>query len=265
MVAAVVLVMPLAAACGSGGGTSGVAAPSGGIAPEVAGELVGRWAHYDVVAYEDEVMRTLIISYGFNDFSVVDGELVDATTFCYSEQLTDQPIDISLSDGATQAIRPIPTPVTVTVTDGIIRLQRPPTPTPVGIRLDDPANDALPSDPADPRIVDDDGDGKPGITVGIVVGDGFSGELYLTRREIFSYDVELSGPGRLDGVVTDESEQLVIGATDPAFLTSKAQWTQYPDLGRSPIYLRRVEGDWDCERLRSSRNDLFPPNPSIDW
>ena len=122
-------IVPLAAACGSEGATSGAAAPGGGLAPEVAGELVGRWAHYDVVAYEDDVMRTLIISYGFNDFSVVDGELVDASTFCFSEQLTDQPIDISLSDDATQAIRPVPTPVSVTVEDGVIRLQRPPTPT----------------------------------------------------------------------------------------------------------------------------------------
>lgn len=265
VVAAVVAVVPLAAACSSDGGGSGEAAPAAGISPEVADALVGRWAHYDVVAYEDEVMRTLIISYGFNDFSVVDGELVDASTFCYSEQLTDQPIDISLSDEATQAIRPVPTPVTVTEVDGTVRLSRSPTPTPVGIRLDDPANDALPTDPADPRIVDDDGDGKPGITVGIVVAGGFSGELYIARREIFSYDVELTAPDRLDGVVTDESEQLVIDATDPAFLTSTAQWVQYPDLDRSPINLRRVDGDWDCERLRSSRDELFPPNPTIDW
>ena len=37
--------------------------------------LVGRYAHYDVVAYESADMKTLIISYGFTDLDVVDGEL----------------------------------------------------------------------------------------------------------------------------------------------------------------------------------------------
>ena len=35
--------------------------------PEGAEELEGRWAHFDVGSYEDDVMRTLIISTGFAD------------------------------------------------------------------------------------------------------------------------------------------------------------------------------------------------------
>lgn len=47
------------------------------VAPEtLGGELVGRWAHYDVVAYEDGQLKTLIISYGFNDFTEVDGQII---------------------------------------------------------------------------------------------------------------------------------------------------------------------------------------------
>ena len=34
-----------------------------------------------------------------------------------------------------------------------------------GAVLDDPANDALPTEPDDPRVRDDDGDGEPGVTV----------------------------------------------------------------------------------------------------
>ncbi|MEZ5297966.1 MAG: hypothetical protein R2697_17345 [Ilumatobacteraceae bacterium] len=113
--------------------------------------LVGRWAHYDVVAYEDGTLKTLIISYGFNDFSVVDGELIDQGSFCFSEQRTDQPIETSLSDAATLAIQPPPTPVAVEEVDDTLRLTRPATPTPVGIELGDPANEPLPTDPNDPH------------------------------------------------------------------------------------------------------------------
>jgi hypothetical protein len=135
----------------------------------------------------------------------------------------------------------------------------------VGIRLDDPANEPLPTDPDDPRIIDADGDGKPGITVNIRVTDDLRGELYIARREIFAYDVRLVEPDLLTGTVTDDSEQLVIGASDPIFASSDANWVQHPDLTKSPIILRRVGAEWDCERLRAERADIFPPTPEIDW
>jgi hypothetical protein len=228
-------------------------------------ELVGRWAHYDVVAYEDDVLKTLIISYGFNDVTEVDGEIVDQASFCFSEQRTDQPIRTSLSDAATQAIKPPPAPLGIDVVDGVLRVQRGATPTPVGIRLDDPFNESLPTDPNDPRIVDDDGDGKPGLTVTIEVTPEFVGELYIARREIFAWEAFLVEPDLLTGVVTDDSEQLVIGASDPIFASSPANWGQYPDLTKSPIILRRVDADWDCERLAAERDTLFPPTPEVDW
>jgi hypothetical protein len=231
----------------------------------VGAELVGRWAHYDVVAYQDDLFKTLIISYGFNDFSLVDGRIVDQAQFCFSEQRTDQPIETSFSDAATQAIKPPPTPIEVDVVDGVLRIRRPATPTPVGIRLDDPANEPLPTDPTDPRIVDDDGDGKPGVTVSIRVSDDLAGELYIARREIFAYEAFLTEPDVLTGTVTDDSEQLVIGASDPMFAITPANWGQYPDLSKSPIILKRVTPDWDCERLAAERDRLFPPTPSVDW
>ena len=235
--------------------------------PVLGQELVGRWAHYDVVAYEDDVLKTLIISFGFNDFTEVDGQIVDQSSFCFSEQRTDQPITTSLSDAATQAIQPPPSVLEIDTVDGVLRVRRPPTPTPVGIRLDDPFNEPLPTDPNDPRIVDDDGDGdgKPGLTVTIEVTPEFIGELYIARREIFAFEAFLTEPDLLTGQVTDDSEQLVIGASDPVFEMSPANWGQYPDLSKSPIILRHVDADWDCERLAAERDDLFPPTPDVDW
>jgi hypothetical protein len=134
----------------------------------------------------------------------------------------------------------------------------------VGIRLDDPANEPLPTDPNDPRIVDDDGDGKPGITVTVGANGAVGGELYLARREIFAYDMVQDGPDSMRGTVTDSSEQLVIGASVPA-LASTTAWEQVADLSLSPIVLVRVGDDWDCDRLSAEIDTLFEAPPPIGW
>ena len=69
---------------------------------------------------------------------------------------------------------------------------------------------------------------------------------------------------RFEGFITDRSEQLVIGASDDIFITP-AQWEQHPDPARNPVIWQRVDETWDCERLAAERDELFPPNPPIDW
>lgn len=267
LLVSVAVLAPLAA-CGSDSGEPDDAASAETTATTTdpaAERLAARYAHYDVVAYESTDMKTLIISYGFTDLEVVDGELQATESFCSSEHRSDQPIAVEMSDAATSAIRPVPTLTTLTTnTDGRAHVSRPATPTGIGVRLEDPANDPLPTDPDDPRIADDDNDGKPGITVNITVAEGLEGELYIARREIFAYEVDEQADGTLTGEVTDNSEQLIIGATNDAFLT-QAEWIQYPDLSKSPIILIPVEDDWDCERLMAERDDLFPPTPEVDW
>jgi hypothetical protein len=270
VLATVLATSVLVGACGGsdGGRADANVAPTttASDAPDVAGaELAGRWAHYDIVAYEDPLMKTMIISYGFTDFAVEGDQLIESEEFCHADQVSDQPIETSISDEATQAIKPASTPVEVAGDAGAWQVERPGTPTPVGIRLEDPANDVLPTDPNDPRIVDDDGDGNPGITVVIRAGGEVFGELYLARREIFAYDMVQDGPDSMTGTVTDSSEQLVIGASTPILESADAQWAQVPDPSLSPILLRRVSEDWDCDRLMAERDELFPPDPAIDW
>ena len=275
---ALLALVPLAsalAACGSDGGTSTPAeaddpgrsttsTTAAGSLPAGAEDLVGRFAHYDVVAYEDDAMRTLIISTGFADLEVRDGKLWNQMTFCHADTVVDQDVDVSISDTATQAIKPVATPVEVTEVDGALHVARPATPTPIGIELDDPATERLPTDPNDPRIVDADGDGHPGVTSTVRVTADFTGEIYLARREIFAYDLVQVDPDRLEGSITDRSEQLILGASDPAFLTP-AQWVQVDDPARNPVIWQRVDPSWDCDRLARERGDLFPPNPDTDW
>lgn len=237
---------------------------SEGSLPEGTSSLVGRWAHFDVVAYEDSTMKTLIISTGFSDLELRDGQLWNQMTFCHADTPTDQNLKVSISDAATRAITPIATPVQVTVVDGKLQIHRPTTPTGIGIRFADPANDVLPTDPNDPRIFDADADGHPGVTSKVSVSDALEGEIYIARREVFAYTVTQQSDDRLSGFVTDNSEQLVIGASNPVFMAS-GQWKQIDDTSRNPVIWERVESDWDCERLAAERQALFPPNPRPDW
>jgi hypothetical protein len=228
-------------------------------------ELEGRWAHFDVVAYEDDTMKTLIISTGFADLEVRDGELWNQMVFCHADTANDLGSEVTFSDAATQAIKPIATPVEVSGEPGELRVVRPATPTPIGIELEDPANEALPTDPNDPRIIDADGDGNPGVTATIKVSEDLQGELYLARREIFAYDVTQVSEDRFEGVIEDDSEQLIIGASDPLFAASDGQWTQLDDPERNPVIWVRVDDALDCDGLAEQRDDLFPPNPKADW
>ncbi len=257
----------LGASCGGNASTTGVTTTVDALSVAANASmqrLAGRYAHYDVVAYQSADMKTLIISYGFTDLALRDGSLIATETFCHAEHRSDQPITTTMADAATTAIRPASIAVTLSDLDGRVRVQRPATPTGIGIHFNDPVNDVLPTDPTDPRIVDDDHDGNPGITAHIKITDTFQGDLFIARREIFAYDVLAQDDGSLTGTVTDHSEQLIVGATNDLFIT-RAPWVQYPDLTRSPILLKPVATDWDCARLMQERPTLFPPTPAVDW
>jgi len=245
-------------------GSGSAASASNEPTPEQIESLAGRYAHYDVVAYQSTDMKTLIISYGFTDLAMKGGSLVATESFCHAEHRGDQPIVTTISDAATSAIKPIPTKVDVSLRNGKLHIERPRTPTGIGIKFADPANDALPTDPNDPRTVDDDGDGNPGITVHVKVTDELQGDIYIARREIFEYQVTQQKNLSLIGTVTDNSEQLIIGASNPMFIT-RSEWLQVPDLNKSPIVLVPVDSDWDCEKLMNQSAEIFPAVPVVDW
>lgn len=229
-------------------------------------EIAGHYAHFDVVAYEDTTtkttMRTFIISYGFTDFYVEDGKLMQSDRFLYSVQkLSRKNTSSGISDKATQAIKPRVQEVELTLIDGIWHMYRPPTPSLLGI-TGDPMQ-ALSTDPNDPNITDPDMDGNPGVTVNISVGKIFSGEIYITRREIFSNYVQLNSDGSLRGYVVDESEQFVIGASKK-ILNQPSNSIQHKDMGLSPLILVPIDANIDTrEELMEIRDQIFPPEPDF--
>ena len=227
--------------------------------------MAGHYAHYDVVAYEGETpngpLSTFVISYGFTDLVIENGELVEYDRFCHAEHKANQPFVTTFPDAATQAILPRSAVVEVYQENGAWKLRRPATPTLIGIDGDPDA--PLSMDPNDPLINDDDHDGKPGITVFVKLFGLIEGEIYLARREVFQNEMALYSDGSMRGVVVDDSEQLVVGAS-LGILNTPNNPDQWDDAGLNPIILIPISDDIDtCEELMANRDSLFPPEPEF--
>ncbi|MBK9121296.1 MAG: hypothetical protein IPM18_17075 [Phycisphaerales bacterium] len=227
--------------------------------------MAGRYAHYSIVAYDGRTpngpLATFIVTYGFTDLVIEGEELVAYDTFCKAKYISNQPFDTIFSDTATQAIRPPGAVVDVYQEDGVWKLNRPATPTLIGIGGD--PNLPLSMDRNDPRISDDDSDGKPGVTVVVKLFGLIEGEIYIARREIFANELTLFSDGSLRGSVIDDSEQLVIGAS-LAILDTPNNPPQRRDPGLNPIILIPVSNDLGtCEELMTIQNSLFPPEPGF--
>ena len=228
--------------------------------------IAGHYAHFDVVAYEDLTtrtpMRTFIISYGFTDFYLEDGNLFQSDTFVHAEQkLSQKNVESYFRDEAVQSIKPRVEQVELSYANGRWQIYRPPSPTLMGI-TGDPSL-PLSRNPNDPNIIDPDEDGKPGVTVEIVIGKLMKGEIYIIRREIYSYYLTLNSDGILYGHVVDSSEQFVIDASLKVLAQESNQY-QHPDFGLSPIMLVPVSDDIDTpEELMAIRDQLFPQEPEL--
>lgn len=226
--------------------------------------LVGHYGHYDIVAYTGKFlgpikMRSLVISYGITEFYLQDNELWTRDRFCFSEYLSNIPFKTSVSDEFTQAIIPKPTKVEVTEHKGQIHIYRPETPTLLGVELDSYL-DPFPEDPNDPAYIDADEDGKPGVTVKVSLGKYFSEELYIARKELFSYRATVRENGNIVGNVYDRSQQHIIAATK-RYLERENNPPQDRDIRKSPLLLVPVDARINCDQLKEMRGTLFPKNP----
>lgn len=125
-----------------------------------------------------------------------------------------------------------------------------------GVRLQDPQNDPLPTDPKDPRIFDQDGDGKPGMTITITVIGFLTGEIYVIQRDWNLLRGRLTSSSTVDGLVEWGSEQVIIGATNPIFLNPNPT---FPDPNPSNSFFRstRLSEEISCEQIRAQRDRLF--------
>lgn len=229
-------------------------------------QIVGHYAHFDIVSYEDnsarQPMRTFIVSYGFTDFYEQDGVLFELDRFCHAkQQINYTSVRSQFPDVATQAIVPVPSPVELTYKNGQWHLFRPATPTLLGVNGDSSLSFADHFEAF--TVVDDDNDGKPGVTVNLTIGGFMKGKIYIARREIFENHLVWLSPERIEGYVLDRSEQKVLGAS-LFFLNKPSDPVQIPDPAMNPIHLIKIPESVDtCEELMARGSEWFPQAPAF--
>jgi hypothetical protein len=125
----------------------------------------------------------------------------------------------------------------------------------LGARLDDPANDALPTDADDSRVTDPDGDGNPGVTVEV---DGFvSGQVYVVQRLVRGLRGTAEPDGRVTGTVIGAGDQAVIGASNAILKTFTPRFEHNPDPKRNTFVWVPVPDGSTCESVVAGRDRLF--------
>ena len=88
--------------------------------------------------------------------------------------------------------------------------------------------DALPSKATDRRLVDQDGDGNPGITI-VLNGQSIFGSIYSVQQQTTSVSAIAVAPTRVEGELAFSSKQNVLGS-DPATIAALyAQSKTSPD------------------------------------
>ena len=119
----------------------------------------------------------------------------------------------------------------------------------LGARLEDPENEALPMDAADPRVFDQDNDGYPGMTVRVGIMGLINGEVYVVQRNRNRLIGAVVSLGFIRGTIEWETEQVILGASSP-FLASGGQGSPDPDPERNFFLARRIDPLLDCADIQ---------------
>jgi hypothetical protein len=119
----------------------------------------------------------------------------------------------------------------------------------LGARLENPENETLPVDAADPRVFDQDDDGHPGMTVRVEIMGLISGEVYVVQRNRNRLIGTVISPGFIRGTIEWETEQVILGASSP-FLAGGGQGSPDPDPERHFFLARRIDPMFDCADIQ---------------
>ncbi len=125
-----------------------------------------------------------------------------------------------------------------------------------GAVLENPETDALPTDSEDPRVIDLEGDGHPGMTIQASILGLFTGEGYAVQRYRYRLDGTVLNADTIIGTIDWTSEQTVLAATNPLFMESFTDGT-HPDPTFHRFVMVRTDASWTCETLRERLPELL--------
>lgn len=174
---------------------------------------------------------------------------------CRIDITSKGPAQPSIPEAFTQAIPTVTAPFRVWTEGEQVLFAKDAVPTVIGAELLDPTRDALPTRANDPRVKDQDKDGKPGVTIK-VSGSLINGEIYLVQRLNYSWQGRVSQPRQLSALLLDKGDQSIVDASQ-AILKSNVPVVNDPDASKSNVSFVELTEAYDCARLNKEAKQLF--------
>jgi hypothetical protein len=117
------------------------------------------------------------------------------------------------------------------------------------------ATDELPMTDTDPRVVDQDGDGNPGVTAAYT-GHG-DGSLYLSLLYRLVFAGTVAANGELTGTTMSESREGFLGSTEVLLTGSTIERMPDPETADNTVRMIKQMNTITCDQLSSVRDVLF--------
>jgi hypothetical protein len=251
---------------GGGGGSTGEGGGPGGCAPvadATVTDVSGRWALRTIGAQRSQPQgldefQTRIISVMLVEQQQGGEGITASASYCDHTTEDDGAIvSAIIPDTYREMLKPMMRTGTFAQGEGGLRYRLDRLYEVVGATLQDTAEEALPTEPDDPRVIDEDDDGRPGVT--ILLSGLVDGEVHVVERKRTELDGVAVSKDRIEGTLDFASEQSVVGA-DPASLEASIATTRtYPDpeTCSSTFVLVRVPDDADCAFIKGQADTLF--------
>jgi len=125
-----------------------------------------------------------------------------------------------------------------------------------GAVLENPETDVLPVDAEDPRVIDQDEDGFPGMTVNVRLFGLLEAQIYVVQRVQYELQGVVVSPDRVSGLIQWSDEQNVLAATS-SLLLAGADSEQDPDPSRHVFVMVRADEEWNCPWLEEHWREIF--------
>lgn len=206
----------LGSACGAdpqGEGTAGSALSASAAAP---GPLDGVWA---LQLHLSENVNMPLVGQNLTSMTVVGRATVQqlapttadlSLEFCQVQATSSAALKISFPPAFVKGFNVVKTTASASAIQVGANVTTAPTVVIAGWKPVDPETDVLPTSPTDPRVVDGDGDGQPGLTANTNL---FNSDAYLVVRQKTQFNGKIVSLNEIDGAPTGLVEMSVLGSS----------------------------------------------------
>jgi len=225
-------------------------------------ELSGNWAmvHVLVATADLPVVGNILIDTIIGVFTHITqsgSHLILQDRYCFTDARPSTFLfKTDISDATMQSIQPEPRTAVLSLSECDFRFSQNWHTEIRGAILENQTSETLPTDPEDPRLVDLEGDRKPGMTIQASILGLFKGEGYAVQRYRYRLEGTVFDANTVIGFVDWTSEQTMVAATNSLFMESFSDDTD-PDPTKHRFVMIRIDETWTCKALREQLPNLL--------